>query len=135
LLTLTVAPAAQPDVGLMADTVSTPAVSVRRTHLEADRAGGKDGVHQGDRWTPWSKRLRDPGAATALLAGAAGWWLARSYTRPLKQLTRALADLKAGDIDDTRLKFRRGDEFGQMARSINGLAEQLREKAGSGGRR
>jgi methyl-accepting chemotaxis protein len=71
-------------------------------------------------------------ALAALLAAALGWWLARSYTRPLKQLTRALADLKAGDIDDTRLKFPRGDEFGQMARSINSLAEQLRAKAGGG---
>jgi serine/threonine protein kinase/HAMP domain-containing protein len=71
-------------------------------------------------------------ALALLLAAVAGWWLARGYARPLKQLTRALADLKAGDIDDTRLKFTRGDEFGQMARSINALAEQLREKAGGG---
>ncbi len=67
-----------------------------------------------------------------LLAAGAGWWLARGFARPLRQLTRALADLKAGDIDDTRLRFGRGDEFGQMARSINTLAEQLREKAGPG---
>ena len=66
------------------------------------------------------------------LAAAAGWWLARGFARPLKQLTRTLADLKAGDIDDTKLKFARGDEFGQMARSINALAAQLREKAGGG---
>ena len=66
------------------------------------------------------------------LAAAAGWWLARGFVRPLKQLTRALGDLKAGDIDDTRLRFRRGDEFGQMARSINALAEELRHKAGTG---
>lgn len=66
------------------------------------------------------------------LAAAAGWWLSRGFVRPLKQLTRALADLKAGDIDDTRLRFRRGDEFGQMARSINALAEELRNKAGGG---
>ena len=52
--------------------------------------------------------------------------------QPLKQLTRALADLKAGDIDDTRLRFKRGDEFGQMARSVNALAEELRNKAGGG---
>ena len=31
-------------------------------------------------------------------------------------------------------RFARGDEFGQMARSINALAEQLREKAGTGKR-
>jgi len=67
-----------------------------------------------------------------LLAAAAGWWLARGFSRPLRQLTRALADLKAGDIDDTRLRFGRGDEFGQMARSINALAEQLRDKAAPG---
>ncbi len=66
------------------------------------------------------------------LAAAAGVLLARGFVRPLKQLTRALADLKAGDIDDTRLKFKRGDEFGQMARSINALAEELRKKAGAG---
>jgi methyl-accepting chemotaxis protein len=66
------------------------------------------------------------------LAAAAGWWLARGFVRPLKQLTRALGDLKAGDIDDTRLRFKRGDEFGQMARSINALAEELRQRAGKG---
>ncbi|MFN9745267.1 MAG: protein kinase domain-containing protein [Betaproteobacteria bacterium] len=66
------------------------------------------------------------------LAAAAGWWLARGFALPLKQLTRALADLKAGHIDDTRLHFRRGDEFGQMARSINALAEELRARAGPG---
>lgn len=70
----------------------------------------------------------------ALGAAAAGWWFASSFARPLRQLTRALADLKAGDIDDTKLRFARGDEFGQMARSINALAEQLREKAGTGKR-
>ncbi|MCK6422468.1 MAG: hypothetical protein L6Q73_16365 [Aquabacterium sp.] len=39
-------------------------VSVRRTHLEAGWFNGKDGVHQGDRWTPWNKPRRAPGAAT-----------------------------------------------------------------------
>ena len=66
------------------------------------------------------------------LAAAAGWWLARGFARPLRQLTRALSDLEAGDIDDTRLSFKRGDEFGQMARSINALAGTLRAKAGPG---
>ncbi len=73
------------------------------------------------------------GILLAVLAtAAAGWWFARSFARPLRQLTGALADLKAGDIDDTKLRFARGDEFGQMARSINALAEQLRDKAGKG---
>ncbi|MFM7505186.1 MAG: protein kinase domain-containing protein [Rubrivivax sp.] len=73
------------------------------------------------------------GVLLALALGAvAGWWLARGFARPLKQLTRALADLRAGDIDDTRLRFERGDEFGQMARSIEDLAEHLRAKARPG---
>jgi serine/threonine protein kinase/HAMP domain-containing protein len=68
----------------------------------------------------------------AALAAAGGWWLARRYSRSLRQLTSALADLRAGDIDDTRLRFKRGDEFGQMARSINALAARLRELSGTG---
>jgi serine/threonine protein kinase/HAMP domain-containing protein len=69
------------------------------------------------------------------LAAAAGWWLTQGFARSLRQLTRALTELEAGHIDDTSLRVKCGDEFGQMARSINALAEELRTKAGPGPRR
>ena len=40
------------------------AVSVRRTRLESDGGCGKDGVHQGNRWTPWNKPRAGRAAAT-----------------------------------------------------------------------
>jgi len=65
-------------------------------------------------------------AALAAVAAAA---LAERHARRLRTLAQALSDLRAGDIDDTRLKMLQRDEIGQMARSINALAEQLRAQA------
>jgi serine/threonine protein kinase/HAMP domain-containing protein len=73
-------------------------------------------------------------AGGVLLVAALGWWLARGVAKPLRTLGRALAELKAGDLDDARVQMKRGDEFGQMARHLNAVVDQLRQKSGPGGK-
>ncbi len=72
--------------------------------------------------------------AALLAAGALGWWFARGFAQPLRTLGRALADLKAGDLDDARVRMKRGDEFGQMARHLNAVVDKLRDQADASSR-
>ncbi|ALV33201.1 HAMP domain-containing sensor histidine kinase [Streptomyces sp. CdTB01] len=62
------------------------------------------------------------GATGAVLAAALGTLLARHSTRPVRRLTAAARALAAGDRH-TRLDTSRGDEFGEMTRAFNTMAD------------
>jgi signal transduction histidine kinase len=59
-----------------------------------------------------------------LLAVLAGWLLARLTVRPLRRLSRAVARLGSGDLDE-RLPVEGGDELAAVATSHNRLADAL----------
>jgi signal transduction histidine kinase len=59
-----------------------------------------------------------------LLALLAGWLLARLTVRPLGRLSRAVARLGSGDLDE-RLPVEGGDELAAVATSHNRLADAL----------
>ena len=66
-----------------------------------------------------------PGFLLALVASAAGSiFLARSFARPLTQLSQAADKLGAGDLS-ARAKLERGDEFGQLSSAFDGMAERI----------
>ncbi len=67
------------------------------------------------------------GAAGALLSLALGAVFARRATRPVRQMTGAARALAAGDRD-TRLHTSRRDEFGQMSRAFNALADAAQQQ-------
>ena len=62
------------------------------------------------------------GAAGALVSLSLGIFFARRATRPVRDLTSAAQALAAGDRH-ARLDAGRGDEFGQMSRAFNALAD------------
>ena len=62
------------------------------------------------------------GAAGALVSLALGIFFARRAARPVRDLTGAAQALAAGD-QSARLDTGRGDEFGQMSRAFNTLAD------------
>jgi serine/threonine protein kinase/HAMP domain-containing protein len=62
------------------------------------------------------------------LMAAVAWALARTVTRPIRTLTHALHDLKAGDFEDARVKAERNDELGQLGRAFNTLSDHLRHR-------
>ena len=57
----------------------------------------------------------------ALLAGA---WLASRFTRPLSELTHGARVLQRGNLE-YRLPVRGSDEFTQVSRAMNGMAERV----------
>lgn len=62
---------------------------------------------------------------TVLLAGAIGWILARSVTRPLRQLTELTERFAEGDLQ-LRAEERAGaPELRSLSRSFNAMAERL----------
>ncbi len=66
-----------------------------------------------------------PGLLLALLASAIGAvLLARSFASPLSKLSAAAQRLGSGDLR-ARAELPRRDEFGQLARSFDDMAEQL----------
>ncbi|KUO16232.1 sensor histidine kinase [Streptomyces dysideae] len=60
--------------------------------------------------------------AGALLSLALGTFFARRTTRPVRQVTTAARALAAGDRH-ARLDVRRADEFGEMSRAFNTMAD------------
>jgi len=86
--------------------------------------------------------LGGPGAVNLLvgilLSVAAGIWLSRRFTRPLAMLARGAGALGAGDLGH-RVPVAGNDEFGQVAASLNHMAErigdQVRELQEDGRRR
>ena len=64
----------------------------------------------------------------ALLTAAVAWLLARRIIKPVRDVTHALHDLKAGDFEDARVRAVRTDELGQLGRAFNALADMLRQR-------
>ena len=64
----------------------------------------------------------------ALLMAGVAWLLARSITKPVRAVTHALQELKAGDFEDARVKADRSDELGQLGRAFNALSDSLRQR-------
>ena len=62
------------------------------------------------------------------LMAAVAWLAARRITRPIRTVTQALQDLRAGDYEDARVKAERGDELGQLGRAFNALSDSLRQR-------
>jgi two-component system, OmpR family, sensor histidine kinase BaeS len=62
------------------------------------------------------------GAAGALVSLALGIVFARRATRPVRQVTAAARAMAAGDRD-IRLDVGRADEFGEMSRAVNTMAD------------
>lgn len=66
-----------------------------------------------------------PGFLLALFASTVGAvFLARSFARPLTQLSTAVRKLGAGDLS-ARANLERRDEFGRLAAAFDDMAEQL----------
>jgi signal transduction histidine kinase len=65
--------------------------------------------------------------ALALVAGLVGSWLiSRSLARPIRELTRAMAVVGAGDLDHP-IQATSRDEIGDLARALERMTRQLRE--------
>lgn len=65
-------------------------------------------------------------AAAALLAALAAWLVARRFSRPIEDLTRAAADVASGQLSrEVRVTTR--NEIGVLARDFNRMTRQLRE--------
>ncbi len=67
------------------------------------------------------------GAAGAVVSLALGIFFARRATRPVRQLTAAARALAIGDRS-ARLQAGRRDEFGQMSRAFNALADAAQDQ-------
>lgn len=67
------------------------------------------------------------GVATGFGALVVGWVLARRATAPARALTRAARGLASGDRT-RRVQFDSHDEFGEMARSFNLMADTIEEE-------
>lgn len=77
----------------------------------------------------WALSMLCAGAAAALLlAGAAAVWLAMRFTAPLERMRTAALRLAEGDYT-AKTAVNQRDEIGQLARTIDLLAEKL-EAAG-----
>jgi signal transduction histidine kinase len=61
-----------------------------------------------------------------LLAAVVAFAFARAIGNPIRDLTRAAHEMAAGDLGQ-RLEARSSDEVGELVRSFNTMAEQLRE--------
>lgn len=62
----------------------------------------------------------------AALMAAVAWLAARRITKPMRLVTQAMQDLRAGDYEDARVKADRSDELGQLGRAFNALSDTLR---------
>ncbi len=63
-------------------------------------------------------------AIAVLLAAAVGWYISRRISAPVLALTDATARMAQGDLS-SRADVRSRDEFGQLARSFNEMADQV----------
>lgn len=62
-----------------------------------------------------------------VLAAALGTWLSRKVTRPLTELRDFVRKLGQGDLS-SRLEVKTSDEFGELTRAANLMAERLEER-------
>jgi methyl-accepting chemotaxis protein len=70
------------------------------------------------------QHLQISSIAAVLILGV-GVVLARSITRPLDRVRARITEVAAGDLTGAVPALDRGDEIGQIARSLNGLREKL----------
>ena len=61
-----------------------------------------------------------------VLAGGVGFWVSRRMTAPLIALTGATTSMATGDLS-VRAAVRSKDEFGELGRSFNAMAERVEE--------
>ena len=75
-------------------------------------------------------RLGSVGGAGLLLLFGVVALVARRVAAPLGQLTRAAADLEAGQLDREKLSplLRRGDEVGDLGRGFTRMADEIRKR-------
>jgi two-component system phosphate regulon sensor histidine kinase PhoR len=69
-------------------------------------------------------RMLTMGLILTLLALAGAFLIARSISRPIKELTAASSKLAAGDFS-TRVFLNRNDEFRQLADTFNGMSREI----------
>jgi class 3 adenylate cyclase len=62
-----------------------------------------------------------------LFAAGMSYWVSRLVTRPVSNLTSGLTKIARGELD-VKMQETAQDEFGQVSRAFNTLAEGLREK-------
>jgi methyl-accepting chemotaxis protein len=77
------------------------------------------------RATTWALVL-----GVTLLGLAVSFLLARSLSRPVVRMAQSMARAAKGDLSDTLEFDARGDELGELSRSINGTYAYLQEMAG-----
>ncbi|MGH2368243.1 MAG: HAMP domain-containing protein, partial [Chloroflexota bacterium] len=73
----------------------------------------------------WRELLPGLGVAAAIALAAsvaAAFWLSRSITRPLRQITRAADGIARGDLRQ-QIPVRGSDEVAQLARSFNSMSQ------------
>lgn len=74
-------------------------------------------------------RIVGGGVVAGILAVVIGAALARTITRPLREITRAVEQIARGDYRQ-RVSVRSRDEVGQLARACNQMAAQLEHDVG-----
>jgi two-component system sensor histidine kinase BaeS len=65
-------------------------------------------------------------AIAVLLAAVIGWYISQRISAPVLALTDATGRMTQGDLS-SRANVKSGDEFGQLARSFNEMAEQVEQ--------
>ncbi|OOZ35873.1 hypothetical protein BOW51_09970 [Solemya velesiana gill symbiont] len=70
------------------------------------------------------------GTGALLLAALLGYMLSRSISAPLSIMRRGAETIGSGNLD-SRINLRQKNEFGDLARSFDGMAEQLKETLAS----
>jgi phosphoserine phosphatase RsbU/P len=78
---------------------------------------------------PVEKQIQDALLLLAIIAGIVtiiAFAIAQLLTKPVMDLTQAVAEFTAGHLD-IRVKMRSRDEIGLLARSFNSMARQLQE--------
>lgn len=63
--------------------------------------------------------------AATLLTIVGGWWFGRRMARPVREMADVAQQLAGGQLDSD-LHFRSGDELGQLADSVRGVAGTIR---------
>ncbi|MHB1296905.1 MAG: sensor histidine kinase [Gemmatimonadaceae bacterium] len=79
--------------------------------------------------SPVTQYLRQMGAIAlfVVIIGLIGaWWMSRSITRPLTQLTDAASRIAQGDYA-LNVSVQRADELGKLASAFSSMSEQLRQ--------
>ena len=63
---------------------------------------------------------------TLLVNGFTSWWISRSILKPLRQLSMGTKEIREGNLD-TRIEYRKKDEFGQVCMDFEEMRAYLKE--------